>query len=419
MNEGTTNTINQINAYALVIGISRYWHVRTLPQSVINDAEGVASLLRDPAHCNYQHVELLTDNDAMLDGCREALKALAERCNEDSVALIYFSGHGGHVKDGPGAGQYILPVDADYTSAESLADTAISGAEFTKALQAIPARKVIVLFDCCHSGGIGDPKAAGEIDLKAGLSSDYYEALQAGKGRVILASCRDSEFSWVKPGASNSVFTTHLLAGLRGGITSEDGLISIFDLFEYLQPRVTADEPNQHPIFKSNIEENFPIAMYLGAVKKNIPSTIEGFRYDAYICYVDKEPDVTYVWDKLVPSLEEAGLKVAVSEDVEQGGVARVVSIERAIKQSKRTIVVISENFLTNNWVQFQDILAITMGINEGTYRLLPVKIMPVEDSLLPERIRALVMRNLVHPKRTEQQLQRLIDDLKEPLPHM
>jgi hypothetical protein len=408
-----------MNAYALVIGIAGYQHVKRLPGSIINDAKEIAKLLADPAHCGYQAVDLLVDGEATLSACRKALKGLAERCNQDSVALIYFSGHGGQAMTGSAATQYLLPVDADYSSAERVAETAISGQGFTDALKAIPAQKVVVLFDCCHAGGVGEPKTAAEFVLKTGLSDDYYERLRSGKGRVILASCRDTELSWVKPGAANSLFTTHLLAGLQGGIVSEDGLISIFDLFEYLQPRVTGDEPAQHPIFKANLEQNFPVAMYLGGSIKNPPAKSDGFRYDAYISYVDKDPDADYVWKKLVPALKQAGLNVAVSEDAQEGGVAKVVSIERALKQSKRTIVALSENFLEDTMVHFEETLAMTIGINEGAYRLLPVKIADFDNSKLPERIRMLVMRNLVHPARAEQQFELLIRDLTGPLPQM
>ena len=67
------------------------------------------------------------------------------------------------------------------------------------ASSAIAARKVVVVFDCCHSGGIGQPKDAATHQLKAGLAAGYYETLAAGHGRVILASLRATEYSYVLP----------------------------------------------------------------------------------------------------------------------------------------------------------------------------------------------------------------------------
>jgi hypothetical protein len=360
---------------------------------------------------------LLLDGQATQAAMRQALIGLATRCDSDSTVFFYISSHGGRIEAGAYAGEYLLPVDVDYNSGPSVAQTAISGADLTAALRAIPARKVVILFDCCHAGGIGQPKDAAAPRMKAGLPESYYDALKAGRGRAILASSRSDELSWVLPGAGNSLFTQHLLAGLCGGIPSDDGLIRIFDLFEYLQPRVTADQPVQHPIFKAEIEENFPVALYLGGQKGVVPKDEAGFRYDAYVSYVDREPDATWVWDTLVPRLEQANLKVAVSGDVEEPGVARVVTIERGIQQAKRTVVVLSEAYLADHVADFENVLAQTMGVQEGTYRLLPVKIAPIDDGRLPVRLSMLTALNLADPRRAEREFERLVGALQGPLP--
>ncbi len=292
---------NLANAHALIAGIANYRAVNPLPATVLNDARGVHELFADPQRGGYDpaNVQCLLDGEATLAALREGLAGLAQRCNSDSTALVYFSGHGARIDSGSSAGEYLLPVDVSIASAQALAGTALSGQEFTAALRRIPARKVLVIFDCCHAGGIGQPKDVQAPALRAGLSEGYYEALRAGRGRVILASSRDSEFSYVLSGAANSLFTQHLLAGLQGGIASDDGLIRVFDLFEYVQPRVTADHHQQHPIFKAELEENFPVALRLGGQATAVDKDVDGFRYDAYISYVDNAPDATWVWDVL------------------------------------------------------------------------------------------------------------------------
>jgi len=79
-------------------------------------------------------------------------------------------------------------------------------------------------------------------------------------------------------GRREQPLTRHLLAGLKGGISSEDGLIRVFDLFEYVQPRSRMDQPDQHPVFKADLEDNFPVGLYpggkeghLGAGRGRIP----------------------------------------------------------------------------------------------------------------------------------------------------
>jgi len=133
--------------------------------------------------------------------------------------------------------------------------------------------------------------------------------------------------------------------------------------------------------------------------------------------YVDKEPDTTWVWETLVPRLEQAGLRVAVSGDVEAPGVARVVNIERGIRQAKRTVVVLSDAYLTDNFADFQNVLAQTMGIQGGTYRLLPVKIASVDESKYPTRLSMLTTLDMIHPRRAESEFDRLVKALRGPLP--
>jgi hypothetical protein len=409
------------DSYAVVVGISAYRQLTRLPPTVVNDARDVHALLIDPNAGGYrrEQAQLLLDEAATGAALRTALAGLASAAGPESTVLVYFSGHGGRVENGPETGEYLLPVDSVAESARSLAETSISGPELSQLVAAIPARQLLVVFDCCHAGGIGQPKDAlttGPV-LKSGLPEQYYEALRAGRGRVIVASSRSTESSWVLPGASNSLFTTHLLAGLRGGVASDDGLVRVFDLFEYLQPRVTADQPQQHPVFKADLENNFAVALYLGGQKGVVARDEEGYRYDAYISYVDREPDATWVWQTLVPRLEAAGLRVAVSGDVEQPGVARVVGVERGIAQAKRTVLVLSPAYVEDGMAHFENVIAQTMGIQEGTYRLLPVKTAAVDPSRLPVRLSSLTTLDLTRPARAEREMQRLISALQGPLP--
>ena len=332
------------DAHALIVGIADYQHINRLPK--VRDAGEIAQVLVDPVHCGYrpENVMTLLDADANQAAIRQGLATLADRCTKDSTALIYFSGHGGRIESGPHAGEYLLPVDTIYPKDEDLARTAISGDEFTAALAKIQARKVLVVFDCCHSGGIGQPRDIGAAPVKPGLSDNYYEQAQGREGtsdpRIVAAGRVLLRAGWAP---TYGLFTEHLLGGLKGGVASDDGLVRIFDLFEYLQPRVTKAHPRQHPLFKGELEENFPVALYRGGAKGVVP-TVEGdFRYDAYISYVDKGADAEFVWDTLVPKLEGAGLKLAVSGDSVTPGVPRIVGGGAAIRQSKRTVVVLSE----------------------------------------------------------------------------
>jgi hypothetical protein len=407
------------NAHALVAGIANYRFVNPLSEVVLNDARAIQKLLVDPDYCGYPRDQVITrlDGNATADALRQALAELAQQTNSDSTVLIYFSGHGGRIRSGTYAGEYLLPVDATAAGDRALAESSISGGELTAALRAIPAGKLVMILDCCHAGGIGQPKYATALEFKRGLSDQYYDQLRTGRGRVIFASSRNNEFSWVLPDAPHSLFTQYLLEGLRGGIVSDDGIIRIFQVFDYIKPRVRQAQPQQTPVFKADIEDNFAVALYRGGIKGAEPKDAEGFRYDGYLVYANREPDRTYVWETLEPRLTAEGLRIAVAHDVEAPGVERIIGVQEVVLKAKRVVALLSPQYFEDPITGFIDVLAQAIGIEERQYRLLPAIIMPLGAQPLPPFLKILITLDLAHPRRSEREMQRLIDALKGPLP--
>jgi hypothetical protein len=250
---------------ALVIGIANYAHANKLPQAVLNDARDFSVLLQSTAYCSYpaDQVNLLLDENATADRIRTALVELASAATDSDTVVIFFSGHGGRFEEGPHAGTYLIPSDFDPACVE---ETAISGQELTSLLAAIRARRVVIILDACHAGGVGDVKSIVPIPpMKAGLDKDTYDLLAKGVGRVILASSRVTEASLVLSGMANSLFTHFILEAMRGAaaIFDED-VIRIFNVFDYASKKVP-EKAAQNPIFKAHdLENNFPLALNLG-----------------------------------------------------------------------------------------------------------------------------------------------------------
>lgn len=398
------------DAHALVIGISAYVHVAQLPPAVSQGARELAAVLTDPDLGGYppDQVCLLTDAQATREAILEELRILASLARAGSTVLVYFAGHGGL----GGGGAWLLPVAAE-AEGDALARTAIVGEELAAALAAIPAARLMVIFDCCHAGGLGGTLAL--PSFAGGLPEGYCQALSMGRGRVVLASARGEERSWLPDDGGLSVFTRHLLAALRGGASSQDGWVRAWDLFEYVQPRVTGDRRDQHPVFKADLEENFAVALYLGGCGDLRPVDDE-HRYHAYVSYADREPDASWVWEALLPRLEAAGLDVAVSGDVEEPGIARVVGAQRGIEQARRTVLVLSDAYLEDEMTGFVDAMAQTIGLEEGVARLLPVRFDDFDTAKLPARLRMLVNLDLAHPHRGPRNFNRLVTALHTPL---
>ena len=405
------------DAYALIIGIANYAAINPLPETVLNDARAVREALIDPQRGGYapERVKLLLDKAATQAALRQGLQDLAQHATADSTVLIYLSSHGGRLDSGPYKGEYILPVDVDYSSAKRLAATALSSEAMTRALRAIAARKLLVILDCCHSGGIGQPKDPTGPVLKGGLSDATYVALQAGRGRVIIASSRDDESSWVLGGAKNSLFTTHLLSGLNGGAQNTNGLIRVFDLFDYVQPKVTADQPNQHPIFKGELEDNFPVALYPKgkAAQPSAPpaSTSTASKgeagYDVFIAYA--EADKKWVKAELLTRLESAGLKVCIFPRDLAVGAVKIDEQERAVRDSRHTLLVLTPAFLANEWTEFTGALAQTLDVAARKRRVIPLL---KESCDLPTRLGYLVPVDLTDTDEIDNEWRKLITAL-------
>jgi uncharacterized caspase-like protein len=145
-------------------------------------------------------------------------------------------------------------VEADWYN---LRASAISNDEFNTALRAIPAGRVAVFLDACHSGGVGQPRDVA-ASTKTGLSAQTYAELARGGGRVVIASCQPGEVSWELPGMRNGLFTHYLLEGLRGAAAGQDGVVRVTNLFDYVSQKVPQHK-EQHPLLKCEIVANFAI----------------------------------------------------------------------------------------------------------------------------------------------------------------
>ena len=200
-----------------------------------------------------------TNLGVLLDGAatKAAISAnldwLARHAKLEDTVLVFFSGHGVQLMGGFWPGEYLCPVEADLNQ---VTDSLISNKEFTAALNAIPAGRLVVLLDACHAGGVGETKDV-TTQVKIGFSETVYDQLSRGQGRVIIAACRPDEVSYELPDMSNGLFTHYLLAGLRGDAARQDGTVWISNLFGYVYEKVSQHKLQhlQHPFQKSAAED--------------------------------------------------------------------------------------------------------------------------------------------------------------------
>jgi len=256
--------------HALVVGVGA-----DLPNTV-EDAVGLAEILRDPARCAYPpgQVHLLTGEDATREQVLAVLDTLAHSTDAQSTVLIYYSGHGYRAASSTGEFYYLMPYGYDLNR---LYQTAVSGAEFTDQLRAIPAQKLLVLLDCCHAGGVGEAKAPGLQLAKSPLPPEARGLLAEGSGRVLVASSQEDELSFA--GRPYSAFTLALIEALCGaGVAKQDGTVRVADLALHAREVVPGrTRGRQHPILHFKQADNFVLAYYAGGETqpKGVPFAAE------------------------------------------------------------------------------------------------------------------------------------------------
>lgn len=260
------------NGYALIVSIASYQNIGSLPQTIINDGQDIYNLLIDQKKCGYhpQNVKLLLNSSASQKKIIKELRRLANVAKAEDTIVVYFSGHGGRIANGDQIQNCLLPYDAN---PQDLEKTCINGNKLTKIFRQITSNRLAVFLDSCYAGGTAEPKSnsIGFANFKKGFDENYYAILAEGKGRTIIASSRADEESLVFPTMNNSLFTHYLLRGLNGEAKHRgDGLIRILDLFDYISEMVPNHDQRQHPIFKGELENNFPISLYSGGVKSNL-----------------------------------------------------------------------------------------------------------------------------------------------------
>jgi hypothetical protein len=375
------------DAHALVIGI---------PPGTM-DAEDIAAALRDPVLCGYPaaNVRTLIDGEATREAIYAGLDALAKSTRETSTVFVFFSGHG--VRALGTDCYYLMPSDGVKTSQAELARTAISNTELSARLRRIPAARLTVVLDCCRASEI--------VDVE--LSVDEVAEMAAGRGRVVLAASNAGAY---KVDERNSVFTRHLLAGLRGGAEAEGGMIRICDLFDYVQREFDRGAVPQRPIFKAEFEENYPIARHPSADVK-LPVLEDAYAYDAFVSYChDDLDDRDWVADVMVPRLERLGLRLCLESRDFIIGAPLITEAERAVRESRYTVAVFTPAYMAGAFAQYQWVLATHQTMESQTPRLIPLHRRTCDLSL-EERMTAIL--DLRRDKEIESQLVKLAKQLR------
>lgn len=222
------------NYRALLIGNSRFpkdpQNLQTL-EGPRNDVPHLFAALTDPETGLFAPTAVRTVVDHTKQEIHLELEDFFQAARRDSCLLLYYSGHG--LLDESNR----LFLCAFDTIRDKCRATAIRSDDIDELIETSPARATLIVLDCCHSGAF----KGGDLghDLR-------------GAGRFLLTSCRGGELANDADVQNHaSVFTSHLVEGLRGAAPEQhpDGHISLDELYAYVYGRMEADgkqRPQRH-----------------------------------------------------------------------------------------------------------------------------------------------------------------------------
>lgn len=227
------------NSRALIIGINQYKNVSPLSYAV-SDAEEVRDVLINELNFPQENITYLVDGEATKECILRAfMRFTAVDVDLDERIFVFFAGHG-HTRTGVrGEVGYLVPYDADIKDFT----TFIRWDELTRNAELIRAKHMLFIMDACYGG------LALTRNLHPG-SARFLKDMMLRYSRQVLTAGKADEVVSDSGGPlpNHSVFTGHLIEGLRGSAATENGVLTASGLMAYVYGKVANDKnSNQTP----------------------------------------------------------------------------------------------------------------------------------------------------------------------------
>ncbi|GAA1577286.1 hypothetical protein GCM10009827_118920 [Dactylosporangium maewongense] len=219
-----------------------------------HDAEALATVLSDTSIGNFEVTTLINKPYDLVAG---AISNFYRDARGDDLTLLYFTGHG--LKDDRGRLYFAM----SNTSCDTLPFTGISAEHLLESMEDSMSRRQVLILDCCYGGAF--PMGRMTKSDTAVHTLERFKG-SSGRGRTVLTASDATQYAFdgrqADGDAIQSVFTRHLVAGLRDGSADldGDGDITVDELYSYVYRHVVQDMPQQRPKKQDNIEGSTVIA---------------------------------------------------------------------------------------------------------------------------------------------------------------
>jgi hypothetical protein len=210
----------------LFIGIDKYASPEVNELSCAKrDAVALEALFRDTLGGKSV---LLTDAEATSARITAEFEALAA-CSPEDTVVITFSGHGSQTHQ----------LAAYDTALGDLEGTAIPLSALVEWFSRVPARRLLLILDCCFSGGIGAKVLQVDAVPRDLRSVDARLNELAGEGRLIITASSPTEPAYEHIRYGHGFLTYYLIEALQGAEEVVDaGKLPVYRLLDYVTRRV-------------------------------------------------------------------------------------------------------------------------------------------------------------------------------------
>lgn len=227
--------------WAVVVGISAYANSGVPSLTYADrDARAYADFLRTEGGGGFDddHMRVLINQDATIANIRDALINFLSQAIDMDLVMIYFAGHGAP-EPARLNNLYLLAHDTD---PNLLGTTAFPMWQIQDVLaRYISAKRIVVLSDACHSGGISVNYATRGLGVtESNLINQYLSDLSRSKeGVVVFTASAAGEVSQEFPDLGHGVFTYYLLEGLKGAADlNNDYTVTVNEAMQYVEEQV-------------------------------------------------------------------------------------------------------------------------------------------------------------------------------------
>ncbi len=208
--EQTASNRPVADKWALIVGISSFADSTMNLKYPAKDARDFRDFLVNEEKFAPDHVRVLTNEQATRGNILDELgdKWLPRVAGRDDLVIIFISSHGSPSDLDVGGVNYIVAYDTDKNR---LYSTGIAMQDMCRIIKArVHTDRALLVLDACHSGAaVPDGKG---LTRSGNLNVD--EVVQ-GTGQLVISSSEPAQVSWESTGQANSVFTRHLIDGLR------------------------------------------------------------------------------------------------------------------------------------------------------------------------------------------------------------